>query len=60
MPLGNPSETGGLKIDIYAPREAADLVVVHDLAYLKIHNAFVAKSIDLVSHLVVYGKTLPL
>jgi len=38
MPLGNPSETGGLKIDIYAPREAADLVVVHDLTYLKMHN----------------------
>ena len=38
MSLGNPSETGSLKIDIYEPREAADLVVVHDLAYPEMHN----------------------
>ena len=40
MPLGNPSEYGGCKIDIYAPREAADLVVVHNPACSEMHNTF--------------------
>ena len=37
-PSENPLKTGGVKIDIYAPRKVADLVVVHDLAILKMHS----------------------
>jgi len=33
-----------MKIDIYAPREAADLVVVHDPAYPKMHNGLWQKN----------------
>ena len=38
-PLRKPLENrGGVKIDIYAPRKVADLVVVHDLAISKMHS----------------------
>ena len=37
-PLRKPLENRGVKIDIYAPRKVADLVVVHDLAISKMHS----------------------